>query len=181
MNLIGIDSGSAKSGVAIVTNGEIERGMVIPNETLLCKIMNGDFNGYTIIVEDLRAYSVRLSQDLINTAKFIGKLEYILTQVGLPPVMVERVKIKKMVYDKYPPAENEVKDKIRQRGKMTATGDFRKPSMIYVCDRVVANAMRYFWELPQGQGKRNKLGLATHSWQALALCSYIMFLENESL
>ena len=35
MNLIGIDSGSAKSGVAIVTNGEIERGMVIPNDILL--------------------------------------------------------------------------------------------------------------------------------------------------
>lgn len=179
MNLIGIDSGSAKSGVAIVTNGEIERGMVMPNDILLYKIMNGEFSGYTIIVEDLRAYSVRLSQDLINTAKFIGKLEYILTQAGMPPVMVERVKIKKMVYDKYPSAENEVKDKIRQRGKVTATGEFRKPSMIYVCDRVVANAMRYFWNLPQGQGKRNKLGLATHSWQALALCSYALFGESE--
>lgn len=179
MNLIGIDSGSAKSGVAIVTNGEIERGMVIPNDILLYKIMNGEFSGYTIIVEDLMAYSVRLSQDLINTAKFIGKLEYILTQAGMPPVMVERVKIKKMVYDKYPSAENEVKDKIRQRGKVTATGEFRKPSMIYVCDRVVANAMRYFWNLPQGQGKRNKLGLATHSWQALALCSYALFGESE--
>ena len=147
-------SESARRGVAIVTNGEIERGMVIQNDILLYKIMNVDFSGYTIIVEDLMAYSVRLSQDLINTAKFIGKLEYILTQAGMPPVMVERVKIKKMVYDKYPSAENEVKDKIRQRGKVTATGEFRKPSMIYVCDRVVANAMRYFWNLPQGQGKR---------------------------
>ena len=130
---------------------------------------------------DLRAYSTRLSQDLITTAKFLGKLEYLLTLQGSKQLMVERVKIKKMVYDKYPSAEQEVKDKIRQRGKMTATGEFRKPSMIYVCDRVVANAMRYFWELPQGQGKRNKLGLASHSWQALALCSYYMFLKNKSL
>jgi hypothetical protein len=51
--------------------------------------------------------------------------------------------------------------------------------MIYVCDRVVANAMRYFWDLPQGQGKRNKLGLASHSWQALALCSYYLFKETD--
>jgi hypothetical protein len=179
LNVIGIDCGSTKSGVAIVTNSEIERGMVIPNDILLYKISNKEFDNYTIIVEDLRAYSVRLSQDLINTAKFIGKLEYVLEMAGLPPVMVERVKIKKMVYDKYPSAEREVKDKIRQRGKVTTTGEFRNPSMIYVCDRVVANAMRYFWELPQGQGKRNKLGLATHSWQALALCSYALFEESE--
>lgn len=179
MNVIGIDCGSVKSGLAIVTNGEVERGMVIPNDILLYKIANGEFSGYKIIVEDLRAYSVRLSQDLITTAKFMGKLEYILSSAGLPPVMVERVKIKKMVYDKYPSAKGEVEKMIRQRERLTKTGEFRKPSMIYVCDRVVANAVRYFWGLPQGQGKRNKLGLATHSWQALALCSYALFGESE--
>jgi hypothetical protein len=179
MNIIGIDAGSSKSGVAIVSNGKIERGMVVPNDVLCGMLTDIKYKSYKFVIEDLRAYSTRLSQDLITTAKFIGKIEYILEQEGNTPLMVERVKIKKMVYDKYPSAESEVKDKIRQRGKMTVTGEFRKPSMIYVCDRVVANAMRYFWDLPQGQGKRNKLGLATHSWQALALCSYFLFLENE--
>ena len=83
-----------------------------------------------------------------------------------------------MVYDKYPLAEKEVKKMIEQRNKVTAKGELRKPSMIYVCDRVVANAMRYFWELPSGQGKRNKLGLASHSWQALALCSYFILVKE---
>lgn len=179
MNVIGIDCGSVKSGVAIVTNSCIQQGMVISNDILLYKINNKDFDGYRIIVEDLRAYSVRLSQDLINTAKFIGKLVYVLEMAGFTPVLVERVKIKKMVYDKYPSAIAEVEKMIRQREKMTVSGEYRKPSMIYVCDRVVANAMRYFWELPKGQGKRNKLGLATHSWQALALCSYALFDESE--
>jgi len=137
------------------------------------------YKDHQFVIEDLRAYSVRLSQDLINTAKLIGKMEYILQQAGHTPLLVERVKIKKMVYDKYPSAKSEVEKMIIQRERMTKTGEFRKPSMIYVCDRVVANGVRYFWDLPSGQGKRNKLGLATHSWQALALCSYYLFSESE--
>jgi hypothetical protein len=175
MNVIGIDAGSTKSGVAIVSEGRVERGMVISNTDLCKMIKDSKYSTYLFVIEDLRAYSVRLSQDLINTAKFIGKLEYMLQDLGYSPVMVERVQIKKMVYDKYPSAPKEVRKMIEQRGKVNKMGDFRKPSMIYVCDRVVANAMRYFWELPKGQGKRNKLGLASHSWQALALCSHQLF------
>jgi len=162
-----------------VAKGEIVRGMVIANDILLYMLTDVKYKDYQFVIEDLRAYSVRLSQDLINTAKLIGKMEYILQQAGHTPLLVERVKIKKMVYDKYPSAKSEVEKMIRQRERMTKTGEFRKPSMIYVCDRVVANAARYFWDLPSGQGKRNKLGLATHSWQALALCSYYLFSESE--
>lgn len=179
MNIIGIDCGSIKSGVAIVENGCIKRGMVIPNNQVVEMIKSPEYLGFKIVVEDLRAYSTRLSQDLITTAKFIGKLEHILYEINADFLLIERVKIKKMVYDKYPFAEKEVKEKIKQRGKLTKKGELAKPSMIYVCDRVVANAMRYFWELPMGQGKRNKLGLASHSWQALALCSYLLFSESE--
>ena len=180
MNVIGIDAGSTKSGVAIVANGQIVKGMVIPNEQVFQLLGNHIYSDYKIVIEDLRAYSVRLSQDLINTAKFIGKMEFVLDGIGADYILVERVQIKKMVYDKYPSAESEVQEKIVQRGKINPkTLEFRKPSMIYVCDRVVANAMRYFWGLPQGQGKRNKLGLASHSWQALALCSYFLFKEAD--
>lgn len=175
MNIIGIDAGSTKSGIAIVINGEIEKGMVVPNELVFKMLNDKKYKSYQFVIEDLRAYSVRLSQDLISTAKFIGKMEYILMRNGIEPLMVERVLIKKMVYDKYPSAKGEVEKMIRQRERLTKTGEFRKPSMIYVCDRVVANAMRYFWGLPSGQGKRNKLGLSSHSWQALALCSYSIF------
>lgn len=176
MNVIGIDAGSNKSGVAIVANGQIVKGMVIGNQQVMELLTNPIYANYHIVIEDLRAYSVRLSQDLINTAKFIGKMEYVLDSINAKYTLVERVQIKKMVYDKYPSAEMEVKDKIMQRGKINPkTLEYRKPSMIYVCDRVVANAMRYFWDLPKGQGKRNKLGLASHSWQGLALCSYYLF------
>jgi hypothetical protein len=180
MNIIGIDAGSIKSGVAIVANGQIVKGMVIPNEQVFELLTNPIYCSYKIVIEDLRAYSVRLSQDLINTAKFIGKMEYVLDSIKSDYILVERVQIKKMVYDKYPSAEIEVRDKIIQRGKINPkTLEYRKPSMIYVCDRVVANAMRYFWDLPKGQGKRNKLGLASHSWQALALCSYVLFKDSD--
>jgi hypothetical protein len=178
-NIIGIDVGSKKSGVAIVTNGAIEKGLVIHNDNLCKLVCDKKYRHHKIVIEDLRAYSTRLSQDLITTAKFIGRLELILQQQGFDPLLVERVKIKKMVYDKYPSAQQEVVDKIRQRKKINSKGEFRKPSFIYVCDRVVANAMRFFWDLPQGQGKRNKLGLASHSWQALALCSYLLFSDSE--
>ena len=178
-NIVGIDAGSSRSGVAIVTDGVVEKGMVISNDSLCKLLADKKFKDYKIVIEDLRAYSTRLSQDLITTAKFIGKLEYFLEKKKFSPLLVERVKIKKMVYDKYPLAENEVKKMIEQRNKVNKKGELRKPSMIYVCDRVVANAMRYFWELPQGQGKRNKLGLASHSWQALALCSYLLFSDSE--
>ena len=178
-NIIGIDVGSKKSGVAIVTNSTVEKGMVIPNESVCKLLAEPRFKDYKIVIEDLRAYSTRLSQDLITTAKFIGKLEYFLELAGHQPTLVERVKIKKMVYDKYPSAVKEVMEKIKQRNRVNSKGELRKPSMIYVCDRVVANAVRYFWELPQGQGKRNKLGLASHSWQALALCSYLLFSESD--
>ena len=180
MNIIGIDAGSTKSGVAIVAYGQIVKGMVIPNEQVLELLTDPIYLTYKIVIEDLRAYSVRLSQDLIHTAKFIGVMEYVLKTNKSDYLLVERVKIKKMVYDKYPSAEIEVRDKIKQRGKINpSTLEYRKPSMIYVCDRVVANAMRYFWNLPKGQGQRNKLGLATHSWQGLALCSYVLFGESE--
>jgi hypothetical protein len=180
MNIIGIDAGSNKSGVAIVVNGAIVKGMVIANQDVIKLLNSNEYSSYKIVIEDLRAYSVRLSQDLINTAKFIGKMEYILDSLKADYILVERVKIKKMVYDKYPSAEIEVRDKIIQRGKINPTTlEYRQPSMIYVCDRVVANAMRYFWGLPQGQGKRNKLGLASHSWQALALCTYFLFKESD--
>ena len=176
MNIIGIDCGSTKSGVAIVVDGQISRGLVLPNDDVLALLHDDTYRNFNIVIEDLRAYSVRLSQDLINTAKFIGKLEYSLAQKGTNFTLVERVQIKKMVYDKYPSAESEVRKMIVQRGKINPkTMEFRKPSMIYVCDRVVANAMRYFWEMPSGQGKRNKFGLSSHSWQALALCSYFVF------
>lgn len=175
MNIIGIDAGSYKSGVVIIENGEIKKGMIVANSEVCQIVSTVQYSKYLFIVEDLKAYAVRLSQDLIETAKFIGKLDYILSEAGLNYKMVERVKIKKMVYDKYPSAPIEVSKLIQQRGKLTKTGEFRKPSMIYVCDRVVANAMRYFWELPSGQGKRNKLGLSSHAWQALALCSYEIF------
>lgn len=175
MTIIGIDVGSTKSGLAIVTNGEIVKGMVLTNESVVDYIIGLDKADCEIVIEDLRAYSVRLSQDLITTAKFIGKLEYIISQMGIKYRLVERVKIKKMVYDKYPDSESEVQKMIVQRERLNKTGEYRKPSMIYVCDRVVANAMRYFWELPKGQGKRNKFGLASHSWSALALCTYVLF------
>ena len=175
MNIIGIDAGSSKSGLAIVSDGQIEKGMVLPNESVIDFLLGLKGTECKIVIEDLRAYSVRLSQDLITTAKFIGKLEYILESNNMSYVLVERVKIKKMVYDKYPDAVSEVQKMIVQRERLNKTGDYRKPSMIYVCDRVVANAMRYFWELPKGQGKRNKFGLASHSWSALALCTYILF------
>lgn len=175
MNIIGIDAGSSKSGLAIVSDGQIEKGMVLPNESIIDFLLGLKGTECKIVIEDLRAYSVRLSQDLITTAKFIGKLEYILESNNMSYVLVERVKIKKMVYDKYPDAVREVQKMIVQRERLNKTGDYRKPSMIYVCDRVVANAMRYFWELPKGQGKRNKFGLASHSWSALALCTYILF------
>ena len=178
-NIIGIDAGSTKSGVAIVTCGQVERGMVISNRDVCKLVADKKYSSYKIVIEDLRAYSTRLSQDLINTAKFLGQLEYILTKRKSDFLLVERVKIKKMVYDKYPKSEKDVREKIIQRGKVNSRGEYRKPSMIYVCDRVVANAMRYFWELPSGQGKRNKVGLASHSWQALALCSYLLFSESE--
>jgi hypothetical protein len=48
----------------------------------------------------------------------------------------------------------------------------RKPSHNYVDDRIIITCMKVMWgiETPK-PGKRNKIGISKHAWQALALAS----------
>jgi hypothetical protein len=55
----------------------------------------------------------------------------------------------------------------------------RKASFNYINDRLVVMAMRKHWN--QGEfkpGKKNKLGLRSHAWQALGVLS--CYLDKES-
>lgn len=52
-------------------------------------------------------------------------------------------------------------------------GRRRKPSFIYVDDRVVEKAVKMWWGIKKPKvGQTSPFGLKTHSWQGLALATF---------
>lgn len=183
--LVGIDPGEKESGIVLIRDMSIIEGKVLPNEFVWDKVMNYSDNGkITIVVEDIRPFSTKLTMQTIGTCKFIGELNY--RAVMAPDAKLEyltRFDVKDWVFRAFPeiaiPAiERKILTKHARlvakgaKGLINKDGFMRKPSFVNVDDKIVRSAMAHFWKISDfGKGRRPKNGLMSHSWQALGVLS----------
>lgn len=175
--LIGVDPGSDISGVCVLLNGQIVTGFDVKNTLLWAKISAFfKYGSVTVVVEDIRPYSQRLTMQVIETCKVIGELTYRLRNArGVKIELVPRSDVKKWVFDAFAAISNEkISRKMARKGKINKDGSPRKPSFNYVDDRVVVAAMQEHWKMEKSKkGQPNKWGFRAHMhcWQALGMVS----------
>lgn len=177
--IIGVDPGDKNSGIIVIVNGEITFADNLPNENVFDVIERyidkGVFQG-TVVVENIEPYADRLKSNVIGTCKFIGELEYRLKTGFIDYSLVGRSYIKNWVYERFKSTVVPlIEAKIMKRGKVNKDGSYRKPSFAFVDDRIVVYAMKELWGIETPKvGKKNKYGISTHAWQALAVSSFYM-------
>jgi hypothetical protein len=129
--------------------------------------------GVHVLIEDVRPYGVRLSQDLLDTTKWIGVLEYRLESLNIAYTLIPRSTVKKWVFDTYPEISiPRIEKEIICRNHKRKDGEYCKPSAKYINDRMVIAAMKEHWKIETPKpGKTNRFGISKHAWQALAIAS----------
>lgn len=198
--IFSIDVGSVVSGICVVSNNKIIECVNLSND-LVCDKIKEYYVKYNLLVvlEDIRAYSGKLSQDVIDTCKFIGEVCYRLkNELKIDFKLYPRSSVRKWVFDafnedciaqinkkiayldQYGERRNAelVADgkKPKYRRYITKSGELRKASFNYVDDRIVITAMKKLWEIPEPKPFRGNIyGLKDDSWQALALVSYYLY------
>jgi len=192
--IIGIDPGSESSGMVVIDGSNIVGAWNLVNShQFYDKVTNFSIhNNLIVVIEDIKPYSLKLMPQVIDTCKFIGEAVYRLkTHSGLNVVMVDRYTVKRWVFDTFPDVclplidariekkmydacDVKTKEMIRINDKgMTK----RKPSFVYVNDKIVMECMKYLYKIPLPPvGKGYKFGLQSHSFQALAVAS--CFIHN---
>jgi len=180
--IIGIDPG-ATIGVCIIDSGRIVSAFEISSQDLWIRLTNFLLKEHLIVaVEDIKPYSLPLTPQVIDTCKWIGEAVYRLkNSVGCEVEMVSRFQVKKWCFDSFPdvclPLINEKIDKGVLKGKYISkkNGDKRPASFHFVDDRIVRKCMTKLWDLPTGkQGRKSAFGLKSHSFQALAVASFLL-------
>jgi hypothetical protein len=174
--LVGVDPGETQCGVAIITENGIQKGMHISNTLLIdfiyeCKKNSeGDF---LVVMEDMRPYNMRITDNIINTIKFIGEIQWRLQSLGIEYLLYPRWQIKSWAFSTYPDmCSIEIQKKIdyaiaRERLKKGEDAALRKrtASFVYVDDRIVEKAMKLWWNIKKPKvGEKTAFGLKTHSW-----------------
>lgn len=177
--IIGIDPGES-CGVAILDGGQITSAFNIMYDLLPSKITHFLLHpNCTVVIEDIRPFSLRLTPQLISTCKLIGELCYRLkNETGANVELVTRNQVKKWVFDSFPEVcVPIIKRKIEKKGyKNESSGEYRSPSFVFVDDRIVTESMKYKYKIPLPKpGSGYMYGLKDHSWQALALASFWEF------
>jgi hypothetical protein len=174
--VIGIDVGNLNSGIVGLIEGQIQLVKIVENKYVFEAAMDcfKQYEVVRVVVEDIKPYAGNLSQQAIDTCKFIGQLTWRLEEAGIEYVMVTRSTVRKWVYDSFPSLILPlVCKKIERKNAKNNDGKARKPSFVYVEDGFVLKAMKLFWKIedaPPGKGYIH--GLRAHTWQALALASY---------
>lgn len=186
--IIGLDPGNEITGMVVLDGGIIIGAWNLPNTDLFNKIGSYSLHkNLTIVIEDIKPYSLKLTPQVIDTCKFIGEAVFRLRiNAGLHVEMVSRYEVKKWVFDTYPQiclplisdkidkkmyeacsVETQEEIKVDRRGRSK-----RKSSFIYVDDRIVIEVMKaaYGLKMPP-KGKGYEYGLKTHSFQALGLAT----------
>jgi len=192
-SIIGIDPGNKISGVAITSNDIIVHVENADNSGLFDLICNHS-KYVTVVIEDIKPYSVPLGQQVIDTCKFIGELCFRLEMAKISYVLITRSDVKLWVFSNFNAMAVERIDKKigylhkwkenkGKKGYRNNNGDMRSASFIFVDDRIVEQAMRIHWDIQKPKpGKKNLHGLSKHSWQALAVATcYMVKIKNAHL
>lgn len=169
--IIGMDPGNESSGLCILDSDMIKGAFNVSNENIFGKIQNYLIHpNCTIALEDIRPYSLRLTPQVISTAKFIGEAVYRLKiNAGCNLVLVARNEVKKWVFDTFPEVCIPLIEK-----KILKRGQDRKPSFVYVDDKMVTESMKVLFNIMKPKpGSGYEYGLQSHSWQALAVAAYL--------
>jgi len=182
MNYIfSIDPGNEQSGIVVLSKKRIIEANNIKNEEVFNRIINykkcdSDEDSLIVLYEDIKPYSVQLGAQTLDTVKFIGQLEYRLKESEITHKPIYRWEIKKWVFDNFfEIAEDRIERRIITIGAKNKNGEMKKPSFVYVDDRIVVSAMKEYWDIPTPKpGKKSKYGLSKHSWQALAVATYFL-------
>lgn len=182
--VVALDPGPEMTGVAVIEAGRIVRAANLANKVLFNIILTlAPKDTLQVLIEDVRAYDGRLSQDLIDTCKWIGELTYRLKTVKIAPELIPRSTVKSWIFRTFPEISiPRIEKKIIARDRRKLDGEYCKPSAIYVDDRIVEAAMKEKWSIPTPKpGQTNMYGLKTHSWQALALASCYLSTTHEEV
>ena len=184
--IFSIDVGSEVSGVAVITTNSIEYAGIVENSLIIDKVREFLDNGaFIVLIEDIRPFKTGLAMQTIETAKLIGELKYRLRiELQADYLLIPRFDVKKWVFNWFHIQASElISKKIeyldlqgerlgRKRYRNKKTGEFYKPTLHYVDDRIVIAAMKEYWGIKTPKpGKSNEFGLKSHSWQALALAT----------
>lgn len=194
--LVGIDPGSSICGVCFLEGNQIIEAFNLEYSVLWNKIKEYYVKyGLSIIIEDIRPYSMRLTPQVIDTCKMIGEMVYRLkAEFKITPVLVSRAEVKKWVFDAFPAVCGVlIEKKIDKQMFLACRLEDREPvwvdtngksrrkqSFIFVDDRIVVESMKWLYGIempPPGYGY--KFGLKDHSWQALAAVSFFIHKEQK--
>lgn len=191
--ILGIDPGSKMCGVAVLAaDGRVLEGHNVPRGSIVGKIKEILPDREAVVVlEDIKPYSLALKQNVIDTCKLLGELEYRLPiELGVEIHLLARTDVRKWVFDRhFPDLTTKIVEKIAKKGfeasdiatrepvKVDKTGKLwkpRAPSWNYIDDRLIIAAMRVRFGIPALRGRqKNQWGMASHAWQALALaCAF---------
>lgn len=184
--IIGIDPGSEESGMIVLDDSNITGAFILKNDyQLFDKVTNFSIHrNLVVVIEDIKPYSIRLTPQVIDTCKFIGKAVERLQTAGMNVQLISRWEVKKWVFDTFPEVCMELIDKKAEK-KMWDACDLktkeeirvdnfgrkkRKPSFISIDDKLVTESMKYLYKIPLPvNGKGYEYGLKDDSWQALAV------------
>lgn len=174
--IIGIDPGET-CGIVVLDGGHITSVFNIMSNIMLTKVTNFLIHpNCTVVIEDIRPYSLRLTPQVIWTCKFIGEVAYRLkNEAGAIVEFAARNEIKKWCFDAFPEVcLPRIEKKILKLGLVKKeTGEPRKPSFVFVDDKIVTESMKVLFSIEQPKaGYGYQFGLKDHSWQALATAAY---------
>ena len=143
---------------------------------------------FTVVIEDIFPYSMRLTPAVIATCKLIGGIakEFEIRNPGIRIEYVARNTIKNWIFKTFPDvAIPRINKKLwlkhnrdikkGKKGLIKIDGEMREPSFNYVDDRIVCAAMKEFYKMETPKpGKKNSYGLLrnSHAWQALSVATW---------
>lgn len=186
--VVGIDPGSDIVGMVVLTDMRIEQAFNLEIAAFWGKIEGlVRYSELTVVIEDLAPYSLRLTPQVIDTAKFIGEAVYRLKQYpGVKVELIPRSKVKLWVWENFsdvvrPLIEAKIDKKLFPACRISDQEEIRvddrgkpgrKGSFIYVDDKIVKAAMVYLYKIPKPPPGAGYLhGIKEHAWSALAVAS----------
>lgn len=181
--IIAVDPGNEISGLIILESDQISVAENIINAFLVDRITDHYNRAVTsgrarpvVLIEDMAPYFARLKPEVIATCKFIGEMTYRLKEAGIRYEHLYRTQVKKFAFDLFPEiCIPRIDAKIKALGKVTKSGEPFKASFVWMDDRVMIACMKEYWKIETPKpGKRNRLGVSKHAWQALALATLYM-------